>query len=195
MAHEELLLLIKSAFPGTNLPLLAQISDVISIAPAGIVTHCDFIQLTSRETSTQSCCRQPLKLGRHNVIKCGLKTRMAMCCHHFLSFAVLWLIEIALSSVCAVWLCENYVVVVPEADKDTSPSCEGLSTAHKNVILGEMMKLRAGNSCAEWVYYREGLKRGNIVESVGQARMLFQPISIAPLHPLNVFPSKVLQNK
>ena len=72
---------------------------------------------------------------------------------------MLWLIEIALSSVCAVWLCENYVVVVPDtadADDDTSPSCEGLSTAHKNVILGEMMKLRAaGNSCAEWDYYRE----------------------------------------
>ena len=95
---------------------------------------------------------------------------MAMCFHHLLSFAVLWLIEIALSSVCAVWLCENYVVVVP----DTSPSCEGLSTAHKNVILGEMMKLRtAGNSCVEWDYYREGLKRGNIVESDSQARMLF----------------------
>ena len=86
---------------------------------------------------------------------------MAMCFHHLLSFAVLWLIEIALSSVCAVWLCENYVVVVPDTTDadDTSPSCEGLSTAHKNVILGEMMKLRAENSCAEWDYYREGLKR------------------------------------
>ena len=90
-----------------------------------------------------------------------------MCFHHLFSFAVLWLIEIALSSVCALWLCENYV------DDDTSASCEGLSTAHKNVILGEMMKLRAGNSCAEWDYYREGLKRGNIVESDSQARMLF----------------------
>ena len=86
---------------------------------------------------------------------------------------MLWLIEIALSSVCAVWLCENYVVVVPdvETDADTSPSsCEGLSTAHKNVILGEMMKLRAENSCVEWDY-REGLKRGSIVESDGRARM------------------------
>ena len=88
-----------------------------------------------------------------------------------LFFAVLWLIEIALSSVCAVWLCENYVVVVPDtSDNYTSPSCEGLSTAHKNVILGEMMKLRAENSCVEWDY-REGLKRGSIVESDGRARM------------------------
>ena len=55
MAHEELLLLINYAFPGINLPLLVQIADVISIAPAGMVTHCDFIQLTSRETSTQLC--------------------------------------------------------------------------------------------------------------------------------------------
>ena len=46
--------------------------------------------------------------------------------HYF--FSVLWLIEIALSSVCVVWLCENYVA---------ARSCEGLSTAHKNVILGE----------------------------------------------------------
>ena len=48
--------------------------------------------------------------------------------HSLITFflSVLWLIEIALSSVCVVWLCENYVA-----------RCEGLSTAHKNVILGE----------------------------------------------------------
>ena len=83
---------------------------------------------------------------------------MAVCFHHLLSLAVLWLIEIALSSVCAVWLCENYVVVVPdtaEAD-DFPPSCEGLSAAHKNVILGEMMKLIAENRCVEWDYKERG---------------------------------------
>ena len=47
---------------------------------------------------------------------------------------MLWLIEIALSSVCVVWLYENYPVGGAGAG---AQSCDGLSTAHKNVILGE----------------------------------------------------------
>ena len=46
----------------------------------------------------------------------------------FFCVSALWLMEIALSAVCVVWLCENY-----------ARACHGLSAPHKHVILGELV--------------------------------------------------------
>ena len=66
-------------------------------------------------------------------------------------FAVLWILEIALSCVCVEWLSKNYLAPPPlpltlisqepapspkPTEEDDDP-CPALSTAHKNVIMGE----------------------------------------------------------